>query len=107
MVRWWVSEPYISLWLEDESVGYQPSRGPRVGFHLSFTQRDTAPWTQAQFGFGQNWECSWMSGAVFSSFTAYTNSGGTNLVYDAAIYLPGGGVQRYSVLNQILGEQAP
>jgi YD repeat-containing protein len=101
MVRWWVSEPYISLWLEDEPLGYQPSRGPRLALRLSFKQRNTRPSTQFGFSFGNNWECSWMSSIGVDNFQA-TNVGGfqTNVIYDATVYLPGGGVQRHSVSNQ-------
>lgn len=97
MVRWWVSEPYISLWLEDEPLGYQPSRGPRVSFRLSFKQRNTRPADQFGFSFG-GWECSWMSSVGFDSFSV----SGTNVSYSAVVYLAGGGMQRYSVTNQAI-----
>jgi RHS repeat-associated protein len=97
--RWWVSEPYITLWVEDELLSYQPSRGPRVSFHLSFKQRNTREESDFTLNVGQNWECNWMSylhvvdyhpprltnGMVFGSPT-----------YDATLYLPGGGVQSFS-----------
>ena len=43
MPVWRVSEPYMNLWVDDEPLGYQPSRGPRVSFKLSDTQRAATP----------------------------------------------------------------
>ena len=40
MPMWKVSEPYISLWLQDEPLGYQPAVGPRLSFLLSYKQRE-------------------------------------------------------------------
>jgi hypothetical protein len=37
MPVWWVSEPYTSLWLQDEPLGYQPTIGSRISFVLLFT----------------------------------------------------------------------
>src|SRR6266496_2538567 len=102
MARWWVSEPYCTLWLEDEPLGYQPSRGPKVSFHLSYTdrnQRDTNLFAQYAYSFGQGWECSWMSSLGADTFST---SGGTNASFTAMVYLPGGGVERYSVAAQNL-----
>jgi len=41
MPVWWVSQPYISLWLKDEPLGYQPTIGQRISFYLAFKQRET------------------------------------------------------------------
>lgn len=62
MPVWSVSEPYISLWLHDEPLGYQPALGPRVSFQLAFKQREfLAGWNPAIFSVGRNWNCSWLS----------------------------------------------
>src|SRR6266404_1682270 len=106
MVRWWVSEPYITLWLEDKPLWYQPSRGPEVALKLSFAQRATLPSSQYQMGFGNGWECSWLSSVTFNSFTAWPTNSPTNVTYDAVVYLQGGGVQRYSATNQPIDAQA-
>src|SRR5437016_2297417 len=37
----WVSEWRINLRLEDEPSGYQPARGPRIAFRLSYRQSDS------------------------------------------------------------------
>jgi hypothetical protein len=34
LAKWWVSEPQTNLRFEDEPIGYQPSRGQRMSFHL-------------------------------------------------------------------------
>ena len=104
MARWWVSEPYITLWLEDEPIGYQPSRGSRMAFHLSFKQRDTRPETNLLFSFGKNWESSWLSRVSLTNLL--TGQSGICPAcyaiadYDATVYLPGGGASLFSGTNE-------
>src|SRR5206468_8463210 len=38
MPGWEVSEPYVSLWLHDEPLGYQPALGQHVSFELAYKQ---------------------------------------------------------------------
>ena len=61
MATYWVSEPYMSIRLEDEPLGYSASRGPRIAFHLSYRQRGPAPESLYTFGLGPNWSCSFRS----------------------------------------------
>ena len=68
MPRWWVSEPYISVRLEDEPLGYTPALGPKVTFHISYRQRGALPDDPAIFGVGPNWSCS------FASYVAHLAS---------------------------------
>lgn len=84
MTTWQVSEPYVSLWLHDEPLGYQPAAGPRISFELSFKQRTTAmELNSSVFSTGKKWNCSWLSyvarDLVFSNsvIVATTN----NVVY--------------------------
>jgi RHS repeat-associated protein len=61
MPVWDVSEPFISLWLHDEPLGYQPATGPRVSFGLDFKQRESnAGYNTNWFSVGKKWNCSWM-----------------------------------------------
>lgn len=74
MPVWSVSEPYISLWLHDEPLGYQPAIGPRVSFRLGYKQREaTAGLNTNIFSTGRLWNFSWFSYA--------TQTGGTNWVH--------------------------
>jgi hypothetical protein len=60
MPRWSVSEPYVSLWLKDEPLGYQPALGPRVSVHLSYKQRETTSGSYPSlFSVGKRWNFSW------------------------------------------------
>jgi RHS repeat-associated protein len=62
MPVWQVSEPYISLWLRDEPLGYQPAIGPRISFNLSYKQREaSAGLNRNIFSIGKKWNCSWLS----------------------------------------------
>jgi RHS repeat-associated protein len=72
MPVWWVSEPFITLRLEDEPLGYQPARGPRVGFHLSYRQRGNVP--PALTGVGPHWS---------SSFRAFISATLTNAPWES------------------------
>jgi RHS repeat-associated protein len=62
MPVWSVSEPYVSLWLDDEPLGYQPAQGPRISLELAFKQREyTGGFTTNVFNTGKKWNCSWLS----------------------------------------------
>jgi RHS repeat-associated protein len=62
MPTWWVSQPYISLWLQDDPLGYQPAVGSRISFRLSFKQReDVSGYNTNIFSVGKKWNCSWLS----------------------------------------------
>jgi RHS repeat-associated protein len=62
MPVWNVTEPYVSLWLNDEPLGYKPGQGPRISLRLSYDQRETSVGYQTNFfGVGKNWNCSWFS----------------------------------------------
>src|ERR1035441_8519296 len=61
MAVWEVSEPYISLWLYDEPLGYQPGIGPRITFGLAYKQRGTPDISPNIFSLGTNWTCAWLS----------------------------------------------
>jgi len=53
--RWSVAQPAIDLHLDDIPLGYSPSRGLPVKFHLSYRQRNLVPEKPAIFGVGTNW----------------------------------------------------
>jgi RHS repeat-associated protein len=62
MPVWSVSEPYLSLWLNDQPIGYQPPLGPSVSLLLSYNQRDvSAGYDTNTFCFGKKWNASWLS----------------------------------------------
>jgi RHS repeat-associated protein len=91
MPVWSVSEPYISLWLKDEPLGYQPATGPRISFGLEFKQREfTDGYDTNFFGAGKRWNCSWLS------YVAQDYN--TNIV----VYFPGGGSTTYYTTNDYL-----
>ena len=60
MPVWRVSEPFATLWLRDEPLGYQPSRGRKLSFRLNYKQRDTLALTNT-FNLGRQWECNFLS----------------------------------------------
>ena len=62
MPAWQISEPFISLWLYDEPLGYQPAVGPRISFKLAFKQRETTNGFNPNiFSVGKKWNFSWLS----------------------------------------------
>lgn len=85
MPRWEVSEPYISLWLRDEPLGYQPALGPRISCQLDFKQREGADLNPRTFGFGRKWNSSWLSRVTTNGF----QQGGVNF--------PDGGYRHFNI----------
>jgi RHS repeat-associated protein len=90
MARWWVSEPYINVHLEDSPLAWTPERGPSVSFDLSYRQRGSVEDLDNQsttvFGVGPNWSCS------FRAFLLDTGDGTT-----FALHRGGAGVLLYTV----------
>jgi len=39
MPAWWVTEPYVTLWLSDEPLSYYTSSGQRMSFRWTYQQR--------------------------------------------------------------------
>lgn len=88
MPVWRVSEPYVSLWLEDEPLGYQPALGPRISFDLAYKQRDSDWRTNANFfSVGKRWNFPW--------FSCVRNDWQTNKL----VLLPEGGQRTYVGTN--------
>ena len=57
MPAWWVSEPYINVWLADEPVSYNTSRGEDFSFRITVKQRDSLgeTFTYPRPGLLHNW----------------------------------------------------
>jgi RHS repeat-associated protein len=69
MPVWRISEPYLSVWLHDEPLGYQPSLGSRVALRLAYKQREsTAGMVPDVFSVGQKWDFSWFSYVTLGPF---------------------------------------
>ena len=43
MPRWWVSEPYIDLWMSDTPLSYTMSSGNEMAFTFFYKQGYTLP----------------------------------------------------------------
>jgi RHS repeat-associated protein len=91
MPDWTVSEPYMSLWIEDSPLFYDPSFGPKVALNITYKQREfTAGEIPSIFGVGRKWNCSWLS---FVSMAQNTNP---------VVLLPDGGQIRFYTTNDYL-----
>ena len=91
MPVWQVSDPYMSLWLKDEPLGYQPAIGPRISCELAYKQRETvAGWNPNVFSVGLSWHFSWLS-----CVTLDINS-------NKVLHFPGGGQRTYFTTNDYL-----
>jgi RHS repeat-associated protein len=98
MPHWWVSEPYINLWVQDTPVGYTTSLGENVNFTMTYKQHDTRPGLihgQPPFVPVTGWEHNWFSYAHFNGDNLYDSNGiVTNITFTnwtATVYQPGGG----------------
>lgn len=85
MPVWWVSEPYVNLWLSDQPLSYLTSRGQPFTFQLTYKQRDTrAPTIFSTAGWNNSWQSYvHMQSTVINQMTFAAS--------DIAIYLPNGG----------------
>jgi len=92
MPNWTVMEPWCDVWLTDEPVAYQPSKGPPISFKLIYWAEGGAydNWEQDldlngyMGNFGFNWTCSWFSymrpnDPVGDDFTLYAGDGGMRI----------------------------
>jgi RHS repeat-associated protein len=99
MPKWFVSEPFLGLWVDDIPLQYQPPFGPTVTLRLAYTNYRTSGvvsrnggdfvtsgsrWHGGSFGNTDRddgcWSCSWLS------FAEFNNS--ENI---ADLMMPGGG----------------
>ncbi len=96
MPVWRVSEPYISLWLYDEPLGYQPSIGSRISLKLGYKQREeNAGMNPNVFSLGPKWNFSWLSsvnatglvGTNYGSNTVFFPTGGSRTINGTNDYL--------------------
>ena len=86
MPVWHVSQPHINLWIRDEPLGYQPGRGPRVAFRMSYKQRETVAGFQTNFfSAGKRWNLNWLSFVVPGASET------------ADVYFGGGGKRNYAL----------
>jgi RHS repeat-associated protein len=76
MPVWAIMEPWDTVWLKDQPLGYKPAKGPPVSFKLTYYSHaegigGSGGWVlpppgdfsgdDAVFGLSQNWTCSWLS----------------------------------------------
>jgi YD repeat-containing protein len=96
MPVWRISEPYISLWLMDEPLGYQPSIGSRIALRLGYKQRESiAGMNPSIFSLGKKWNFPWLS---YVALTPYSPDG-TNVYSSNVVYFPGGGASIFPSTN--------
>jgi len=108
MARWWVTEPYINLWVADEPLGYYTSYGERFAFRWTYKQRRSLPTAQTQLPtmsarakYLASWEHNFLSHiqywdhffeGQYPNLNGYTNFGSWTVM----LFMPGGGVQMFS-----------
>jgi RHS repeat-associated protein len=85
MPQWYVSEPYISLWLKDVPLLYRESNGKWMELRLSYKSRGGNVQSPFMSGFGDNWSCNWLG--MLQSGSGYQ----TNILD----YLAGGGQRAF------------
>ena len=93
MPRWWVTEPYINLWVADKPVEYVTSLGEKLGFQMTYKQHDTRPALingQKPFMPANGWNNNWYSYVHFLP-GPITNADGSVVSWAATVYEPGGG----------------
>jgi RHS repeat-associated protein len=61
MPNWWVSQPYLNLWIRDVPLIYVPNKGPQVRLELKYKQRAEPPPDHLLTQFGALWQSSWIA----------------------------------------------
>ncbi|HTV42180.1 MAG TPA: RHS repeat-associated core domain-containing protein [Candidatus Sulfotelmatobacter sp.] len=87
MPKWWVTEPYINLWIEDQPLSYLTSRGESFPFQITYKQRDTRQYLGAPM-YNPGWNNSWCSYVVMDSVVANSP---TFAHCDISVFLANGG----------------
>ena len=94
MPVFWVSEPWINLWISDQPISYLTSRGEPFTFRVTYKQRDTRPQpsltNNTSFVWNTGWNNSWAS-YLHLEYTPGNPS--TNL--STTLYLPDGGAVEF------------
>ena len=110
MPYFWVSEPYINLWVADEPVAYTTSHGEGIALRLTYDQRDSRPTNgslpglEGPFVPSTGWHHAWFSYILFTgTYIAFypDGMGGYGPAADfstwsATLYAPGGGEKQFS-----------
>ena len=98
MPVWYVSEPYINLWVVDKPVAYKTSLGREVSFEMKSKQRDTRPSVvngQSSYIPSRGWENNWSSYVEFTGATVTNLDGSFGSFcfsnWTATVYEAGGG----------------
>ena len=91
MPAWSVTEPRLNVWFQDVPVWYQPGRGPRLEFKLTYKDRQIATNVNNYFGFGPRWNGNFCSYAITNTRPTFGNGNivvhhgdGTTVVYTIA-----------------------
>lgn len=82
---WRVSEPLLNLWVHDTPLRYRLSDGTWMELRLSYRSREE--WTDRRVnigGFGDRWECNWISVLESSNGSWVTNyvAGGGQVLFN-------------------------
>ena len=92
---WWVTEPYLNLFVADEPLSYFTKGGEKISFRVTHKQRDTRPPDLLNAANAPRWSTSW------SSYIRVTELPPWEFFepfrwWKAELYLPGGGELTFS-----------
>ena len=97
MPFFWVSEPYVNLWIADKPISYLTSRGEPFTFQLTYKQRDTWPRPSLTNAIGQVVLGGWHNGV---SFLHIEYSGSTAFTFASSrLFLADGGEVEFSSIT--------
>src|SRR5262249_20327179 len=99
MARYSFNAMLVSLKIADTPLWYAPPRGPKMAFQVSYNQLDAAqPGIFTYTNLGPYWTLNWLS---------YVTDDPNYPVGDAALYVQGGGAERYHLFNNATQSYAP
>ncbi len=105
MPRWWVTEPYVNLWIADEPLSYTLSTGEKFSFRFTYKERRSIPSERTMLptftarSTNTLWEHNFLSHIQYwDPWYEARNPGGLPQFsnWTAMVFLPGGGVELYT-----------
>jgi hypothetical protein len=77
MPRWFMTEPYLNLWVKDTPAFYTTSLGRRISFEVAYKQHDTRPGPAQTSVPPTGWSHNWFSYVHFVVPTYLSSTNGS------------------------------
>ncbi|MGI8967159.1 MAG: hypothetical protein ACR2H1_13880, partial [Limisphaerales bacterium] len=101
MPTWFVSEPFLNLWIEDTPLEYKPAFGPPVSVHLTSPTRGSGGLVSGSSTHGASFGFSSYPGAWFCSLLSFAELDSSENLVDLSLPTGGWGTFNFSPSNNV------